>query len=152
MDHERWCKDNLFPICHKQRIVFLLQYHGASLIFPPTVNYASFLKQVLGELPEQCVLCIIYGIPIYWLANLSPQPEHFFLNLLLLMLGTCCARTMALWISALLPTMQISAFFGNVLYTTFFLSGGFLISLQNLWTGELNIADADRSYIWGGGG
>ncbi|KAJ6666944.1 hypothetical protein lerEdw1_018946 [Lerista edwardsae] len=93
-----------------------------------------FCAKVLGEFPDQCFLVVIYGIPIYWLANLRPEVEHFFLNLLFLMLVIYCARTMSLWMSALLPTLQISAFFGNMLYTTFFLSGGFLISLETLWT------------------
>ncbi|NXV44327.1 ABCG8 protein, partial [Uria aalge] len=44
------------------------------------------------------------------------------------------ARAMALWVAALLPTLQLSAFFGNVLFTSFYLSGGFVISLENLWT------------------
>uniref|UniRef100_A0A8D0GIP7 ATP binding cassette subfamily G member 8 n=1 Tax=Sphenodon punctatus TaxID=8508 RepID=A0A8D0GIP7_SPHPU len=95
-----------------------------------------FSAKVLGDLPEQCVLMIIYGVPIYWLANLSPDPEHFLLNLLLLWLVVYCARTMALWISALLPTLQMSAFGSTFLYITFFLSGDFLISLENLWTRE----------------
>ncbi|XP_054857731.1 ATP-binding cassette sub-family G member 8 [Eublepharis macularius] len=115
--------------CHSERVVLYQDLEDGLYPIGP-----YFSAKVLGELPEQCVLVIIYGIPIYWLANLSPESEHFFLNLLFFMFGTCCARTMALWISALLPTMQISAFFGNMLYTTFFLSGGFLISLQNLWT------------------
>ncbi|XP_077193688.1 ATP-binding cassette sub-family G member 8 [Paroedura picta] len=115
--------------CHSERVVL---YQDLEDGLYPVGPY--FSAKVLGEFPEHCVLCIIYGIPIYWLANLSPEPENFFLNLLLLMLGTFCTRMMALWTSALLPTMQISAFFGNMLYMTFVLSGGFLISLQNLWT------------------
>lgn len=41
---------------------------------------------------------------------------------------------MALWVAALLPTLQLSAFLGNVLFTSFYLSGGFVISLEQLWT------------------
>ncbi|XP_019371904.1 PREDICTED: ATP-binding cassette sub-family G member 8 [Gavialis gangeticus] len=93
-----------------------------------------FFAKILGELPEHCVFVIIYGVPIYWLANLSPVPEHFLLNLLSVWLVVYCARGMALWVSALLPTLQLSAFLGNSLFITFFLSGGFVISLENLWT------------------
>uniref|UniRef100_A0A6J0UDC5 ATP-binding cassette sub-family G member 8 n=1 Tax=Pogona vitticeps TaxID=103695 RepID=A0A6J0UDC5_9SAUR len=115
--------------CHSERPVFYQEFEDG--LYP----VSSFVSaKVLGDLPEQCFTVIVYGIPIYWLANLSPDPERFLLNLLLLMFVTYCARIMAMWISALLPTLQISAFFGNMLYTTFFLSGGFLISLENLWT------------------
>ncbi|KFP18326.1 ATP-binding cassette sub-family G member 8, partial [Egretta garzetta] len=51
-----------------------------------------------------------------------------------LRLAVYSARTMALWMAALLPTLQLSAFFSNVLFTSFYLSGGFVISLENLWT------------------
>ncbi|XP_062824837.1 ATP-binding cassette sub-family G member 8 [Anolis carolinensis] len=114
--------------CHSERPVLYQEFEDG--LYSAT-SYVS--AKILGELPEQCFIVIVYGIPIYWLANLSPDPEHFFLNLLLLMLLTYCARIMAMWMSAMLPTLQISAFFGNALYTTFFLSGGFLISLENLW-------------------
>ncbi|NXA35419.1 ABCG8 protein, partial [Eudromia elegans] len=93
-----------------------------------------FFAKILGELPEHCAFVIIYGIPIYWLANLNPEPEHFLMNFLFVWLAVYCARTMALWVAALLPTLQLSAFFANVLFTSFYLSGGFVISLKNLWT------------------
>lgn len=96
-------------------------------------------KQILGELPEHCVFVIIYGIPIYWLANLVPEPEHFLLNFLSVWLAVYSARAMALWVAALLPTLQLSAFFGNVLFTSFYLSGGFVISLDSLWTGKTKL-------------
>ncbi|XP_061481386.1 ATP-binding cassette sub-family G member 8 [Rhineura floridana] len=115
--------------CHSERAVLYQDFEDGLYPVSP-----YFFAKLLGELPEQCFLVIFYGIPIYWLANLSPELEHFFLMLLLLMLVTYCALTMAMWISALLPTFQISAFFANILYTIFFLSGGFLISLKNLWT------------------
>ena len=38
---------------------------------------------------------------------------------------------------ALLPTFHMSSFFGNALYNSFYLTGGFMISLDNLWTGEV---------------
>ncbi|XP_042322999.1 ATP-binding cassette sub-family G member 8 [Sceloporus undulatus] len=115
--------------CHSERAVLYQDFEDG------LYSVSSYVSaKILGELPEQFFLVIVYGIPIYWLANLRPDPECFFLNLLLLMFLTYCARVMAMWISALVPTLQISAFIGNMLYTTFFLSGGFLISLENLWT------------------
>lgn len=96
-------------------------------------------EQILGELPEHCIFVIIYGVPIYWLANLVPEPVHFLLNFLLLWLVVYSARAMALWVAALLPTLQLSAFLGNVLFTSFYLSGGFVISLNSLWTGKTKL-------------
>lgn len=92
--------------------------------------------QILGALPEHCAYIIIYGMPTYWLANLRPSPEPFLLHFLLVWLAVFCCRTMALCVAALLPTFHMSAFFGNALYTSFYLTGGFLISLDNPWTGE----------------
>uniref|UniRef100_A0A8D0DZB5 ATP-binding cassette sub-family G member 8 n=1 Tax=Salvator merianae TaxID=96440 RepID=A0A8D0DZB5_SALMN len=114
--------------CYSEKAVLYQDFEDGLYSVSP-----YFLAKVLGEFPEQCFIVIVYGIPIYWLANLSPEVEHFFLMLLLLMMTTYCARIMAFWVSALLPTFQISAFFGNILYTVFFLSGGFIISLENLW-------------------
>ncbi|XP_062427891.1 ATP-binding cassette sub-family G member 8, partial [Rhea pennata] len=115
--------------CHSERAML---YHDLEDGMYSVSPY--FFAKTLGELPEHCAFVIIYGIPIYWLANLTPEPEHFLLNFISVWLAVYCARTMALWMAALLPTLQLSAFFSNVLFTSFYLSGGFVISLENLWT------------------
>ncbi|XP_035176058.1 ATP-binding cassette sub-family G member 8 [Oxyura jamaicensis] len=115
--------------CHSERAML---YHDLENGMYSVSPY--FFAKILGELPEHCAFVLIYGIPIYWLANLMPEPEHFLLNFLSVWLAVYCARTMALWVAALLPTLQLSAFLGNVLFTSFYLSGGFVVSLENLWT------------------
>lgn len=93
-----------------------------------------FFAKILGELPEHCAYIVIYGMPTYWLANLRPGPEPFLLHFLLVWLVVFCCRVMALCAAALLPTFHMSSFFGNALYNSFYLTGGFMISLDNLWT------------------
>ncbi|ERE74254.1 ATP-binding cassette sub-family G member 8 [Cricetulus griseus] len=90
--------------------------------------------QVLGELPEHCAYVIMYGMPIYWLTNLRPVPELFFLHFMLVWLVVFCCRAMALAASALLPTFHMSSFFCNALYNSFYLTAGFMINLENMWT------------------
>uniref|UniRef100_A0A674ICH9 ATP-binding cassette sub-family G member 8 n=1 Tax=Terrapene triunguis TaxID=2587831 RepID=A0A674ICH9_9SAUR len=114
--------------CHSERAML---YHDLEDGMYSVTPY--FFAKILGELPEHCAFVIIYGVPIYWLANLSPESEHFLLNFLAVWLVVFCARAMALWFAALFPTLQMSAFFGNALFTTFFMSGGFVVSLENLW-------------------
>lgn len=89
--------------------------------------------QILGELPEHCAYIIIYGMPTYWLANLRPGPLPFLLHFLLVWLVVFCCRAMAMAAAALLPTFHMSSFFCNALYNSFYLTGGFMISLDNLW-------------------
>ncbi|KAL2773858.1 ATP-binding cassette sub-family G member 8 isoform 1, partial [Daubentonia madagascariensis] len=93
-----------------------------------------FFAKILGELPEHCAYIIIYGMPTYWLANLQPRPEPFLLHFLLLWLVVFCCRVMALASAALFPTFHMASFFGNAIYNSFYLTGGFMISLNNLWT------------------
>ncbi|KFP30942.1 ATP-binding cassette sub-family G member 8, partial [Colius striatus] len=109
--------------CHSERAMLYNDLEDGMYSVSP-----YYFAKILGELPEHCAFVIIYGIPIYWLANLNPEPE------LSVWLAVYSARTMALWVAALLPTLQLSAFLGNVLFTSFYLSGGFVISLENLWT------------------
>uniref|UniRef100_A0A8C4W0U3 ATP-binding cassette sub-family G member 8 n=1 Tax=Gopherus evgoodei TaxID=1825980 RepID=A0A8C4W0U3_9SAUR len=114
--------------CHSERAML---YHDLEDGMYSVTPY--FFAKILGELPEHCAFVLIYGVPIYWLANLSPEPEHFLLNFLAVWLVVFCARAMALWFAALFPTLQMSAFFGNTIFTTFFISGGFVVRLENLW-------------------
>lgn len=91
--------------------------------------------QILGELPEHCVFTLVYSLPIYWLAGLNEAPERFLLNFLLVWLMVYCSRAMALFVAASLPTLQTSAFMGNSLFTVFYLTGGFVINMENMWLG-----------------
>ncbi|KAM8947213.1 ATP-binding cassette sub-family G member 8 [Pelodytes ibericus] len=115
--------------CHSERALLFHELQDGLYSVTP-----YFFAKVIGELPEHCVFVIFYGVPIYWLANLNPAAESFLLNISLLFLIVYCSRTMALWMSALLPTLQMSSFLSNALFTASYLTGGFTIKLENLWT------------------
>lgn len=114
--------------CHTERAML---YHELEDGMYAVSSY--FFAKVLGELPEHCVFTLVYGLPIYWLAGLNPDPVRFLLNFLIVWLMVYCSRAMALFVAAALPTLQTSAFMGNSLFTIFYLTGGFVISLQNMW-------------------
>lgn len=114
--------------CHTERAML---YHELEDGMYAVSSY--FFAKVLGELPEHCVFTLVYGLPIYWLAGLNPDPSRFLLNFLIVWMMVYCSRSMALFVAAALPTLQTSAFMGNSLFTIFYLTGGFVISLQNMW-------------------
>ncbi|XP_049640668.1 ATP-binding cassette sub-family G member 8 [Suncus etruscus] len=93
-----------------------------------------FLAKVLGEMPLYSIYVLIYGPPTYWLAQLRPAPQPFFLHLLFVWLVMLSCRAMGLMVAALLPTLHMSSFCGNALYSIFYLTGGFMVQLGNLWT------------------
>uniref|UniRef100_A0A3Q2YIL7 ATP-binding cassette sub-family G member 8 n=1 Tax=Hippocampus comes TaxID=109280 RepID=A0A3Q2YIL7_HIPCM len=114
--------------CHAERAML---YHELEDGMYSVTSY--FFAKVLGELPEHCVFTLVYALPIYWLAGLNEAPDRFLLNFLLVWLMVYCSRAMALFVAAALPTLQTSAFMGNSLFTVFYLTGGFVISLENMW-------------------
>ncbi|XP_048858708.1 ATP-binding cassette sub-family G member 8 isoform X1 [Brienomyrus brachyistius] len=114
--------------CHSERAML---YHELEDGMYSVTSY--FFAKVLGELPEHCVFTLVYGVPIYWLAGLNGALNRFLLNFLLTWLVVYCSRSMALFVAAALPTLQTSAFMGNALFTVFYLTGGFVISLGNMW-------------------
>lgn len=114
--------------CHTERAML---YHELEDGMYAVSSY--FFAKILGELPEHCVFTLVYGLPIYWLAGLNADPTRFLLNFLLVWMMVYCSRAMALFVAAALPTLQTSAFMGNSLFTIFYLTGGFVISLQNMW-------------------
>ncbi|XP_061646056.1 ATP-binding cassette sub-family G member 8 isoform X2 [Phyllopteryx taeniolatus] len=114
--------------CHTERAML---YHELEDGMYSVTSY--FFAKVLGELPEHCVFTLVYALPIYWLAGLNEAPDRFLLNFLLVWLMVYCSRAMALFVAAALPTLQTSAFMGNSLFTVFYLTGGFVISVENMW-------------------
>ncbi|XP_029449191.1 LOW QUALITY PROTEIN: ATP-binding cassette sub-family G member 8 [Rhinatrema bivittatum] len=122
--------------CHSERAMLYHELEDGMYSVTP-----YFFAKILGELPEHCAFVVMYGVPIYWLANLSPQADCFLLNFVLVWLVVYCSRAMALWIAALLPTLQLSSFFGNAFFNSFYLTGGFIISLENLWAVPRGISE-----------
>ncbi|KAM8787165.1 ATP-binding cassette sub-family G member 8 isoform 3-T3 [Rhynchonycteris naso] len=120
--------------CHSERAMLYYELEDGLYTAGPYFFAKGCSLQILGELPEHCAYILIYGMPTYWLASLRPSPEPFLLHFLLVWLVVFCCRTMALCAAALLPTFHMSSFFGNALYNSFYLTGGFMISLNNLWT------------------
>ncbi|XP_017196292.2 ATP-binding cassette sub-family G member 8 isoform X1 [Oryctolagus cuniculus] len=114
--------------CHSERAMLYYELEDGLYMAAP-----YFFAKVLGELPEHCAYIVIYGMPTYWLANLRPGPLPFLLHFLLVWLVVFCCRAMAMAAAALLPTFHMSSFFCNALYNSFYLTGGFMISLDNLW-------------------
>ncbi|KAJ7984998.1 hypothetical protein DPEC_G00360570 [Dallia pectoralis] len=114
--------------CHTERAMLYHELEDGMYNVTP-----YFFAKILGELPEHCVFTLVYGLPIYWLAGLNEAPDRFLLNFLLVWLIVYCSRSMALFVAAALPTLQTSAFMGNSLFTVFYLTGGFVISLENMW-------------------
>ncbi|XP_028323896.1 ATP-binding cassette sub-family G member 8 [Gouania willdenowi] len=114
--------------CHSERAML---YHELEDGMYSVSSY--FFAKVLGELPEHCVFTLVYGLPIYWLAGLNDEPTRFLLNFATVWLMVYCSRAMALFVAAVLPTLQTSAFMGNALFTVFYLTGGFVISMENMW-------------------
>ncbi|XP_036846701.1 ATP-binding cassette sub-family G member 8 isoform X3 [Manis javanica] len=115
--------------CHLERAMLYYELEDGLYTAGP-----YFFAKILGELPEHCAYIVIYVMPIYWLANLRPGPEPLLLHSLMVWLVVFCCRVMALVTAALLPTFHMSSFFGNALYNSFYLTGGFMISLDSLWT------------------
>ncbi|KAG7511910.1 ATP-binding cassette sub-family G member 8 [Solea senegalensis] len=114
--------------CHTERAML---FHELEDGMYSVTSY--FFAKILGELPEHCVFTLVYSVPIYWLAGLNDAPTCFLLNFLLAWLMVYCSRAMALFVAAALPTLQTSAFMGNALFTVFYLTAGFVISLENMW-------------------
>ncbi|XP_056094373.1 ATP-binding cassette sub-family G member 8 isoform X1 [Rhinichthys klamathensis goyatoka] len=114
--------------CHSERAML---YHELEDGMYSVTSY--FFAKVLGELPEHCAFTLVYGVPIYWLAGLNSAPDRFLLSFLLVWLMVYCSRCMALFVAAALPTLQTSSFMGNALFTVFYLTAGFVISLENMW-------------------
>ncbi|XP_056419616.1 ATP-binding cassette sub-family G member 8-like [Hyla sarda] len=114
--------------CHSERAMLFHDLEDGLYSVTP-----YFFAKIIGELPEHIAFVVFYSVPIYWLANLNPGVDNFFLNFLLMWLMVYCSRTMALWMSALLPTLQISSFMSNAIFTASYLTGGFIIRLDTLW-------------------
>ncbi|XP_007537319.1 ATP-binding cassette sub-family G member 8 isoform X2 [Erinaceus europaeus] len=115
--------------CYSERTMLSLELEDGLYSAGP-----YFFAKVLGTLPGQVAYALTYGLLTYGLAGLRMEPVPLLLHLLLVALGVLCCRAMALAIAALMPSFHAASFCGNALYNAFYLSGGFMVQLNGLWT------------------
>nr|XP_054366185.1 ATP-binding cassette sub-family G member 8 [Mirounga angustirostris] len=104
------------------------------------------LPTVLIHGAEACLMSLVIGFLYYGhgaikLSFMDTAALLFMIgalipfNVILDVIAKCHSERAMLYYSPL-HNLSTSSFFGNALYNSFYLTGGFMISLDNLWTGK----------------
>ncbi|XP_064623531.1 ATP-binding cassette sub-family G member 8-like [Lineus longissimus] len=115
---------------HKERRILFRETNDGLYTVGP-----YFFSKVLSELPEHSVFVMLYVIPVYWLANLQPDPILFLRTYGITYILVYCSRSMAYVGAALLPTYHMSVLVAQFFFTFSFLSAGYVINLTSIWEG-----------------
>ena len=91
------------------------------------------LFQIICDIPEHLVFVLLYTFPVYFMAGLNSDSLVQFLVIVSVIVY--CSRSLAYFAAALLPAVQLSVLFAQMLFTLFLLSCGFIFNLDNLFIG-----------------
>ncbi|RRT65949.1 hypothetical protein B296_00037830 [Ensete ventricosum] len=89
-----------------------------------------FAAKLVGDLPMELILPIIFVTITYWMGGLKPVAANFFMNLAVLLLGVLVAQGLGLALGALVMDLKTATTFASVLTLSFMLAGGYYV--QNI--------------------
>jgi len=94
-----------------------------------------FLAKTASDMTNNVILPLCLGLVVYFTAGLRPDFVSFLKFGLGFYLTLSCAQCMGLFLSILIPNMQIALILAPPLTLFFFIMGGFYIPLSNMHVG-----------------
>lgn len=91
-----------------------------------------FIAKTLSDMTNNVFMPMIYGMIVYWTANLRSSAGAFFMYLLSYYLTMSTAQSMGLFLSIAIPNAQIALILAPAITLFFMILGGFYIPIANL--------------------
>ena len=91
-----------------------------------------FLAKTLSDLTMTTLLPLVYGIILYWIANLSATAAAFFAFMLIFYLTVSTAQATGLLLSVAIPNLQAALMLAPTLMIFTVILAGFYVPLDNL--------------------
>jgi ABC-type multidrug transport system permease subunit len=115
--------------------------------------FPYFVAKTTSDMTNNVLLPLCYGIITYWTAGLRPNFVSFLKFVLGYYLSLSCAQSMGLFMSILIPNMQIALILAPPITLFFFIMGGFYIPLNNMdvgikWVSYLSLPDMVTRHSW----
>eukprot|EP00667_Euglena_gracilis_P002661 EG_transcript_2666 len=93
--------------------------NGMYNIFP------YFVSKLVADLPFQILLPVVYSSIFYWLVNLNPGVDRFFIFMGLIISLNVTSCSFGLWISAMAPSVSVAMALTPALMLPFMLFAGY---------------------------
>lgn len=94
-----------------------------------------FLAKTASDMTNNVLLPVLYGMVVYWTANYRPTALAYVKFALSLYLTISTAQSMGLFISILIPSMQLALVLAPPITLFFMIMGGFYIPFSNMHPG-----------------
>ena len=91
-----------------------------------------FLAKTLSDLTMTTLLPLVYGIILYWIANLRATAAAFFAFVLIFYLTVSTAQATGLLLSVAIPNLQAALMLAPTLMIFIVILAGFYVPLDNL--------------------
>jgi hypothetical protein len=91
-----------------------------------------YFSKMLSEAPFEWIFSSIFWSICYWMAGLNPQPDRFFISLVILVLVLYCAQWFGYAFATIFPQLATANLASNVIFTLFVLTSGWAVSSSQL--------------------
>ena len=93
---------------------------------------AYYLGRSISELPNIIFFPILFGTIVYWMCNLNPGADRFFVFLLILVSMALAAQALGMVLAVCAPSMEFATAIAPVLLTVLMLFGGLYMNVDNI--------------------
>jgi len=91
-----------------------------------------YLGKSLAEIPNQIFFPILFGAIAYWICNLNPAVDRFFMYLLILICVNITAQSLGMLIATIAPSPDVANALAPIITTLLMLFGGLYINVDNI--------------------
>jgi len=91
-----------------------------------------FLGKTLAEVPNLIILPIINSAITYWLCNLNPAVDRFFMFMLIIIMVNITAQGLGTLIASFAPNTNVANALAPIIVTLLMLFGGLYINVDNI--------------------
>ncbi|XP_012942207.2 ATP-binding cassette sub-family G member 8 [Aplysia californica] len=105
---------------------------------------AFYFAKVFSDLPFHLLFLLIYCVPVYGLTGLNIDAYSCFMFYIFVSASVFSSRCIAMMSAALLPTYELASVFAQIIFSLYFMSGGFILNLDNIlpetrWLSDLSL-------------
>eukprot|EP01116_Phalansterium_solitarium_P017564 TRINITY_DN4362_c0_g1_i1.p1 TRINITY_DN4362_c0_g1~~TRINITY_DN4362_c0_g1_i1.p1 ORF type:complete len:619 (-),score=110.30 TRINITY_DN4362_c0_g1_i1:266-2122(-) len=111
---------------HTERMVYTRERQDGMYSTGP-----YYWSKFFSELPVNVALSFAFVCVTYWMLNLNPAADRFFIFFGIILLATYCSQSWGFVFAALIPNFLAASTAANAAYTLYFLPSGWVVNYDD---------------------
>lgn len=116
-------------------IVFLSEEKGVFLRERASKTYrvsSYYLSKSIAEFPNVIIFTCLFGAISYWMCNLNPAVDRFFMFLFIMIVSNLASQSLGMLLACIAPTSDVALALAPILTTILMLFAGLYLNISSI--------------------